>query len=177
MPENAIIPEGAAPSPKVVVETAKEKFERERLSRRQALKKFGMTSAIATFALFSLDDLARMVGKAMQQRVRDDKVATQVAKELQQAGVVLADTPQSCTDCCSHNSDSQNQSHQMWCNCINVAVTAADYAACKAADDARFNNILYDYNSPGGCFWVHCQPQGLHCPPLMISACIQAIAD
>ena len=35
MPENAIIPDGEA-----ALETAKEKFERERLSRRQALKKY-----------------------------------------------------------------------------------------------------------------------------------------
>ena len=93
MPENAIIPEGAIPDQEVVVETAKAKFERERLSRRQALKKLGMTSAMAAFALFSVDDLARMVGKTMQQRAGDNKVAEQVAKELQRAGVTLADGP------------------------------------------------------------------------------------
>jgi len=74
-------------------ETALEKFEREQLTRRQALKKFGMTSAMATFALFSVDDLARMVGKAMQQRAVDDKVVEQVAKEFQKAGIAMADLP------------------------------------------------------------------------------------
>ncbi len=88
MPDNAAIPDGEA-----VPETAKEKFERERLSRRQALKKFGMTSAMATLGLFSVDDLARMVGKAMQQRAGDNKVAEQVAKEFQQAGVAFASGP------------------------------------------------------------------------------------
>ena len=85
MPENAIIPAGEAD-----LETVKEKFERERLSRRQALKRLGMTSAMAAFALFSVDDLARMVGKAMQQRAGDNKVAEQVAQEFQQAGIAFA---------------------------------------------------------------------------------------
>jgi len=74
----------------VPAETALEKFERERLTRRQALKKFGVTTAMATFAMFSVDDLARMVGKAMQQRVSDSIVAEQVAKEFQQAGIAMA---------------------------------------------------------------------------------------
>ena len=87
MPENEIILSDDAP------ETAKEKFERERLSRRQALKRFGMTSAMATFAMFSVDDLARMVGKAMQQRAGDSKIAGQIAREFQSAGVALASGP------------------------------------------------------------------------------------
>ena len=71
-------------------ETERERFERERLSRRQALKRLGMTSAMATFAMFSVDDLARMVGKAMQQRAGDNKVAGQIAQEFQKAGAVMA---------------------------------------------------------------------------------------
>lgn len=74
-------------------ETAKEKFERERLTRRQALKRFGMTSAMATFALFSVDDLARMVGGAMERQARNSKIATQVAKEFQHSGIALGAEP------------------------------------------------------------------------------------
>jgi len=85
MPDNEIISEEQA-----MPETAKEKFERERLSRRQALKRLGMTSAMAAFALFSVDDLARVVGNAMQQRAGDNKIAGQVAKEFQQSGVAYA---------------------------------------------------------------------------------------
>lgn len=43
-----------------------EQFERERLSRRQALCKFGVTTGIVMSAMLSLDDLAH----AMQQRTR-----------------------------------------------------------------------------------------------------------
>ena len=90
MPENEdqTVPEAGIQAP---VESAREQFERERMTRRQALKKFGMTSAMATFALFSVDDLARIVGKAMQQRAGDNKVAAQIAQEFQQAGIALAD--------------------------------------------------------------------------------------
>ena len=50
---------------------------------------------MAAFALFSMDDLARMVGKAMQQRAGDNRIAGQLAKEFQQAGIALADLPPS----------------------------------------------------------------------------------
>ncbi len=73
-------------------ETAKQKFEQERLTRRQALKKFGMTSAMATFALFSVDDLARMVGGAMERQARNSKIAAQVAEEFQHSGIALGAT-------------------------------------------------------------------------------------
>ncbi len=67
-----------------------QKYEREQLSRRAALRKMGYTSALAAFAMFSVDDLARMVGKAMEQRARDSQVAEVAARELQGAGVVMA---------------------------------------------------------------------------------------
>lgn len=43
-----------------------EQFERERLSRRQALRKFGVTTGMVMSAALSLDDFAH----AMQQRTR-----------------------------------------------------------------------------------------------------------
>lgn len=90
MPNDEMISDGAAPDGEAMPETAKEKFERERMTRRQALKRFGMTSAMTMFAMFSVDDLARVVGKAMQQRAGDNKIAGQIAQEFQQAGVAFA---------------------------------------------------------------------------------------
>lgn len=78
-----------APTEMTTTETPREKFERERLTRRQALKRFGMTSAMATFALFSVDDLARMVGGAMERQARNSKIAAQVAQEFQHSGIAL----------------------------------------------------------------------------------------
>lgn len=77
----------------VQTENAWATFEQGRLSRRQALKKLGVTSAMATFALFSVDDLARMVGRAMQQRAGDSKIAEQLAKEFQNVGIARASGP------------------------------------------------------------------------------------
>jgi len=74
----------------VPAESPREQFERERMTRRQALRKFGMTTGMAVFAMFSVDDLAHLVGNAMQQRSKDNKVVKQIAQELQQAGVALA---------------------------------------------------------------------------------------
>jgi hypothetical protein len=78
-------------------ENAWVKFERGQVSRRAALKKIGITSAMAVFAMFSVDDLARMVGQKMEQRAGDSKIAEQIAREFQQAGIVLAGSPSNCT--------------------------------------------------------------------------------
>ena len=121
--ENAITPSGGIPSGEATPETAKEKFERERLSRRQALKKLGMTSAMATFALFSVDDLARMVGKAMQQRAGDNRIAGQLAKEFQQAGIALADLPPSYYQIginCKYNHNSYGGNASSCSDCVTA---------------------------------------------------------
>lgn len=159
MLENAIISDGVAPNTEVVPETAKAKFERERLSRRQALKRLGMTSAMTAFAMFSVDDLARMVGKAMQQRAGDNKVAEQVAKELQQAGVALAAGPGSpCNyytdpaswNCC-RTAQAETQAASDWFGrCQNDGVyTLADCNATYNSKLAAINAELNQCNNSG----------------------------
>ncbi len=139
------------------LETAHEKFERERLTRRQALKKFGMTSAMATFALFSVDDLARMVGGAMERQARNSKIATLVAQEFQHSGIVLgADMPYyyntpppyygtpphynicssgACGACCTQNTKDMNQCSTDLTNCIKYKLgdCAGNYDICLRA--------------------------------------------
>ncbi|WP_395137584.1 hypothetical protein [Armatimonas sp.] len=73
--------------------TAAEKlaqFEKEKLSRRQALARFGFQAGAAAVAALTADELLRKVGKEMQRRAGDNKVAQQVAREFQQAGVANA---------------------------------------------------------------------------------------
>lgn len=145
MPENELIPNDAAVET-AQVETPKEKFERERLSRRQALKKLGITSAMATFALFSVDDLARMVGKAMEQRARDNKVVEQVAKEFQHAGIALADGTSGVT--CQHCCDQ----------------LTADDAYCRTLPESQQHNcfcVKSQYFT--ACTKAHCDPYGESC--------------
>lgn len=69
-----------------------EQFEKEKLSRRQALAKFGFQAGAALVATLTADDLLRAVGKEMRKRAGDNKVAQQVAKEFQQVGVAFAES-------------------------------------------------------------------------------------
>ncbi len=82
------------------VQTA-QRVEQEKMTRRAALRKLGFGAGMAAFALLGVDDLARMVGKRMERMSSDNKVAQQVAKEFQQAGVAFADGGGSSTSVCS----------------------------------------------------------------------------
>ena len=169
--ENAIIPDGVIPGGEAVPEVAREgtapvenawvEFERGRLSRRRALKKLGMTSAMATFALFSVDDLAHMVGKAMQQRAGDNKVAAQVAQELHQAGIVLADgtSHPTCIHCCNQYCIDRNACYQTYCTCVGPN--------CDSEAAHCLNNSEYDFN---GCYNSWCGA-GIICPTCIVKEC------
>ncbi len=71
-------------------ETAREKFEQGRLSRRAALRKIGMTSGMAFFGLFAVDDLARMAIRQMEQHKETRQIAETVAKELKDSSIAVA---------------------------------------------------------------------------------------
>lgn len=121
MPENEEhnVPQAGA---RTQPESAQERFKREQLTRRQALRKFGLTAGMATFAMFSVDDLARMVGKVMQQRAGDNKVAGQVAQEFQQAGIAYATTSGPSAPCA-------NDPNPSCCDAMQTFKNA--YAKCK----------------------------------------------
>lgn len=73
--------------------TASEKLaqlEKEKLSRRQALARFGFQAGAAAVAALTADELLRKVGTEMRKRAGDNKVAQQVAKEFSNAGVASA---------------------------------------------------------------------------------------
>ena len=71
------------------IETA-QRVEQEKITRRAALRKLGFGAGFAAFALLGVDDLARMVGQRMERMAGDNRVAGQIAKEFQQAGIALA---------------------------------------------------------------------------------------
>jgi len=70
-----------------------DQIERERLTRRQALRKIGITSTITVAALFTVDDIARLAGEALARISGDNKVANNVAKELTGMGLAYAGAP------------------------------------------------------------------------------------
>ncbi len=63
------------------------KFEEERLSRRQALKKLGISAGIMLVAMPSIDELARLASKQLAANAGD----SDLAKSLRNAGVAMAD--------------------------------------------------------------------------------------
>ena len=71
------------------LETA-QRVEREKMTRRAALRKLGYGAGIAAFSMLGVDDFARMAGSRMAQMAGDNKVATRVAKEFQEAGIANA---------------------------------------------------------------------------------------
>lgn len=143
MPNNEIISDEQA-----VPETDSEKFERERLTRRQALKRFGMTSAMTAFALFSVDDLAHMVGQAMQQQAGDSKIALQIAKEFQTAGVAFAGGGPSGRSGCDLGTDSLSLCE---CDCNDKYKTCVGTAP-------------WGCNPAGGTLWPQCWGYNLNLP-------------
>jgi len=72
---------------------ARKKFEAEKLTRRAALKKFGITTGMAVFGMFAADDLARMVIKKMEETEATRQIAETVAHEFKNSGIAFADTP------------------------------------------------------------------------------------
>ncbi|MCX6369365.1 MAG: hypothetical protein NTX57_22055 [Armatimonadetes bacterium] len=64
--------------------------EKAKLTRRQALARFGFQAGAAAVAALTADDLLRKVGEEMQKRAGDSEVANAVAKEFKNAGIAFA---------------------------------------------------------------------------------------
>lgn len=85
-------PTETKPTAPMDLDTAR-RIEQEKLTRRAALRKLGFGAGIAAFSLLGVDDFAHMVGKRLERMAGDNKVAGQVAKEFQSAGIALAGGP------------------------------------------------------------------------------------
>lgn len=73
------------------LETAHLKFEFERMTRRTALRKLGINSGMAFFALFAVDDLVRVAIKRMRQNEATRDIAETVAREFKDSGIAFRD--------------------------------------------------------------------------------------
>lgn len=85
-------PEETQPDPAAKALTASERFEQERLSRRAALRKLGITSAATLFGIFAVDDFARMAIRVMEENKATEKIAEVLAHDFKNAGVAHAST-------------------------------------------------------------------------------------
>lgn len=72
------------------VEAERARFENERMTRRAALRKFGFMAGLAAFATVSVDDLARVASKKLQENEMTKGIGDTLAKEFRMAGVALA---------------------------------------------------------------------------------------
>jgi hypothetical protein len=131
MPENEL----DQPAEAGMTETLNTRLERERLSRREALKKIGITSAMATFALFSVDDLARIAGNALQRNSNDNRIAKQLASELRSAGLAFATGDSRCGGAYVSPGGGSTP-----CTDLQNGTVSGDAAvnACLACNDSRF---------------------------------------
>ena len=66
------------------------RMERERMTRRAVLAKAGLRFGLGALALLSVDDLARMVGKHMEQQAKQNALVDSVTRELRGAGLAFA---------------------------------------------------------------------------------------
>lgn len=77
-------------SPELV--SLRAKLEAEKMSRRQALKKMGVTAGFMLVAMPSIDDLARLAAAKLQETQATRAIGDSLAKDLRGAGVAFADT-------------------------------------------------------------------------------------
>lgn len=116
------------------IETA-QRVEQERITRRAALRKLGFGAGLAAFSLLGVDDIARMVGQRMERMARHNKVASQVAKEFQGAGIALANVTLSPSNIglhCRGNTNTYGKAN----NCADCCTLGCngDYASGSAAE-------------------------------------------
>ena len=154
------------------------RVEQEKMTRRAALRKFGFGAGLAAFSLLGVDDIARMVGKRMERMAGDNKVAGQIAKEFQGAGIAFAAGPSyggggggnpgcgSPPSTCQHCA---NQMHLDNCYCVDTYggnglgsnPNPTLYTHC-------INQMQYNYEGCSNCWCAPNQypsPSNPFCPP------------
>ena len=125
---------------------ARKKFEAEKLTRRAALRKFGITSGMAIFGMFAADDLARMVIKKMEQNEATRQIAETVAHEFKNSGIAFA-APQVYVCGASGCSDGQ-----LGFNCGGCPTTPGGPATVGVEGGSCAQCVI---NACGRCFGVN----------------------
>lgn len=105
--------------------TTREKFEQEKLSRRVALRKIGMTTGMALFGMFAVDDLARVAIKRMEAQKATHEIGEAVAKEFKNSGIVFAADPGSssnpCVNCVTAKTGCLDDADKALARCVALA--------------------------------------------------------
>ena len=112
------------------LETAHLKFESEKMTRRAALRKLGITSSMAFFSLFAVDDLARVAIKRMRQNEATRDIAETVAREFKDSGIAFASTPPNPTPCSAGQIKPGCAGADIGTNCVCCATAALTQEDC-----------------------------------------------
>lgn len=155
---------------------ARDKFEQEKMSRRAALRKIGLTSGMALFGMFAVDDFARLALRGLQQHKETQAVAETVAQELRSSGVAFAADGSddyydgTCTAAqynCTGGTRRKHKNKNACYACVSTKSKClddsdADQAICLStagSDQAKRDNCLGFYTGvSAGCrdSFVHC---------------------
>lgn len=139
------------------LQAAREQLEREKMTRRAALRKLGLTTGMSIFGLFAVDDLARMVISKMQEHEATKKIAEGLAHEFKDAGAVFALVAITCDDCCTHRDNQSLNCLEQHSHCVADGLGSV---FCQNQYDTCKNNMDYDF---AHCSAAHCGP-GEGCP-------------
>jgi hypothetical protein len=143
--------------------------EKAKLTRRQALARFGFQAGAAAVAALTADDLLRKVGEEMQKRAGDSEVANAVAKEFKNAGVVFADVADVVSDtnseydfsialrppCSDPNADPPQEDNGVCGHEYEEMRAACSFYPVNYDPTFPFNPAFpLDYNNPRCCTYV-----------------------
>lgn len=86
----------------------REQLEAEKMTRRAALRKMGLTTGMTLFGMFAIDDLARMTVQRLKQMDLHNEAVNAVAHDFKNVGVAFAKSPKPSRPTCAQQCASQN---------------------------------------------------------------------
>jgi hypothetical protein len=116
-----------------------EEFQQEKITRREALPRIGITTGAGLFMMFGIDDLARLAARKLTETRAFGEVGETVAREFKDAGVAFANYPPSGASVTPSGLPSfcypqPNPYHVVKCKCSNYPETDADACLQCCAD-------------------------------------------
>lgn len=111
-------------------ETPRERFEREKMSRRAMLRSMGVMTGAAVITLVSSDDLARLAVSKLRENEATREIGDTLAKEFRSAGIAFAATPVPTADLidpiisCAHLGPNSGNDNNRDCYDCSVALVS-----------------------------------------------------
>ena len=181
MSENENAMDGKDENVNSPTENERVRFENERMTRRKALRKFGFTAGMAVFSVLTVDDLARVASKKLQETEATKGIGDMLAKEFRSAGVALANDPGG--DPYGNNPyNPYERSCELVCwdslvacydNVSNTTpFSSPAYATGRAQCDANYSSCIVDYCGGENPYGNPYEP-----PPCESDACRGCLPD